>query len=189
MDRDNGQEAHLASQYLTLYKIIVLYMLRRSEVPLSKSQIYDFVLGNEYTTFMTLQEAFGELNDQKLIKESKLRNRTYLELTEAGQEALHFFLGQMNPEIRQQVDKYLKENRIQIRNESSILADYNRRADGQYVAHMVAREMGDTLIDVQLTVPAEGMAQVICDKWQEKSSAVYQYLMDQLLDDKTNENT
>jgi hypothetical protein len=37
----------LSSQYLTLYKMIVLYMLKRSDVPLSKSQIYDFILEKE----------------------------------------------------------------------------------------------------------------------------------------------
>ena len=74
----------MASQYLTLYKMIVLYMLNRSDVTLSKSQIYDFILENEYTTFLTLQEVFGEMRDQKLVVEKTSRNRTYLELTDEG---------------------------------------------------------------------------------------------------------
>ena len=81
----------MASQYLTLYKMIVLYMLNRSDVTLSKSQIYDFILENEYTTFLTLQEVFGEMRDQKLVVEKTSRNRTYLELTDEGREALRFF--------------------------------------------------------------------------------------------------
>ena len=48
----------VSSQYLTLYKMIVLYMLWRCDMPLSKSQIYDFILEKEYTTFLTLQEVF-----------------------------------------------------------------------------------------------------------------------------------
>ncbi|SES27792.1 DUF4364 family protein [Butyrivibrio fibrisolvens] len=173
----------MASQYLTLYKIIVLYMLKRSDVELSKSQIYDFILGNEYTTFMTLQEAFGELSDQKLINEHKKRNRTFLELTEAGEEALHFFIGQMNPEIRLQIDAYLKENKIKLRNESSIIADYNKRADGQYVARLVVKEMGEDLINIELTVPTESMADSVCARWHDKSSSIYSYITDQLLND------
>ena len=51
----------LSSQYLTLYKMIVLYMLKRCDSPLSKSQIYDFMLDNDYTSFLTLQEVFSEL--------------------------------------------------------------------------------------------------------------------------------
>ena len=158
-------------------------MLKRSDVELSKSQIYDFILGNEYTTFMTLQEAFGELSDQKLINEHKKRNRTFLELTEAGEEALHFFIGQMNPEIRLQIDAYLKENKIKLRNESSIIADYNKRADGQYVARLVVKEMGEDLINIELTVPTESMADRVCARWHDKSSSIYSYITDQLLND------
>ena len=40
----------MSSQYLTLYKMIVLYMLKRCDVPLSKSQIYDFILEDELIT-------------------------------------------------------------------------------------------------------------------------------------------
>ena len=35
---------------LTLYKLIVLYMLNRVSFPLTKSQICDFILGKEYTS-------------------------------------------------------------------------------------------------------------------------------------------
>ena len=173
----------MASQYLTLYKIIVLYMLKRSDVALSKSQIYDFILGNEYTTFMTLQEAFGELNEQKLVIEDKERNRTFLEITEAGEEALHFFIGQMNPEIRLQIDSYLKDNKIRLRNESSILADYNKRSDGQYVARLIVKELGEDIINLNITVPTEAMADSVCAKWQEKSSDIYAYIAQKLLND------
>jgi hypothetical protein len=132
---------------------------------------------------MTLQEAFGELSDQKLINEHKKRNRTFLELTEAGEEALHFFIGQMNPEIRLQIDAYLKENKIKLRNESSIIADYNKRADGQYVARLVVKEMGEDLINIELTVPTESMADRVCARWHDKSSGIYSYIADQLLND------
>lgn len=40
---------------LTLYKLIVLYMLNRVAFPLTKSQIGDFVLEHDYTNFLTLQ--------------------------------------------------------------------------------------------------------------------------------------
>ncbi|WP_026506842.1 DUF4364 family protein [Butyrivibrio sp. MC2013] len=170
----------MASQYLTLYKIIVLYMLRRSEVALSKSQIFDFILGNEYTTFMTLQEAFGELGDQKLIEEKKVRNRTYLELTPAGEEALDFFGTKMDPGIREQIDLYLKENRINIRDEALILSDYGRCMDGTYEIHLTAKEMNSTLIDIRMMVPDKSMAEVMCDKWKDRSSGIYRYLMEEL---------
>ena len=178
----------MASQYLTLYKMIVLYMLNRSDVTLSKSQIYDFILDNEYTTFLTLQEVFGEMRDQKLVVEKTSRNRTYLELTDEGREALRFFITEINPAIIQQVDEFLKKNRIRLRNESSILADYLKRTSGEYEAHLMAKENGEAIIDLKLAVPTEEMAAFVCDRWQKESQTIYQYLVDRLLTDSTDQS-
>ena len=178
----------MASQYLTLYKMIVLYMLNRSDVTLSKSQIYDFILENEYTTFLTLQEVFGEMRDQKLVVEKTSRNRTYLELTDEGREALRFFITEINPASIQQVDEFLKKNRIRLRNESSILADYLKRTSGEYEAHLMAKENGEAIIDLKLAVPTEEMAAFVCDRWQKESQTIYQYLVDRLLTDSTDQS-
>lgn len=49
------------AQPLTLYKLIVLYMLDRVDFPLSTSQISEFVLDKGYTTYFKLQQALSEL--------------------------------------------------------------------------------------------------------------------------------
>ena len=41
----------------TTYKLIVLYMLRNSENPLTNSQISEFILDREYTNYFHLQQA------------------------------------------------------------------------------------------------------------------------------------
>ena len=48
---------------LTLYKLIVLYMLNRVTFPLTTAQVSDFILGKEYTNFLTLQQVINELTD------------------------------------------------------------------------------------------------------------------------------
>ena len=37
---------------LTLYKLIILYMLQRVDFPLTKAQISDFILEKQYTRFL-----------------------------------------------------------------------------------------------------------------------------------------
>lgn len=54
------------AQPLTLYKLIVLYMLDRVDFPLSTSQISEFVLDKGYTTYFKLQQALSELMDAGL---------------------------------------------------------------------------------------------------------------------------
>ena len=173
----------MSSRYLTLYKMIVLYMLKRCEVPLSKSQIYDFILEKEYTTFLTLQEVFAELAFSELINEKTVGNRTYLEITEAGEETLGFFGNRINPSIKTQIDEYLKANSMKLRNEASILGDYQKTGDNEYTAHLIAKENGQNILDLKIPVPTEEIAQNIVNKWHEKNSEVYQFLIETLMSD------
>ena len=111
--------------------MIVLYMLRRCDVPLSKSQIYDFILEKEYTTFLTLQEVFSELATSDLLTEKVVANRTYLEITKEGEQTLEFFGNRINPSIREEIDEYLKENRVKLKNEAGIMGDYRKVGENE----------------------------------------------------------
>ena len=161
--------------------MIVLYMLKRCDVTLSKSQIYDFILEKEYTTFLTLQEVFSELAASDLITEKTMANRTYLEITEEGSQTLEFFGNRINPAIKEQIDDYLKENSMKLRNDSSILGDYRKVGENEYTVQLLAKENGQNLIDIRVPVPTEEIAQHMIDNWQEKNTEIYQYIFSKLM--------
>ena len=168
------------SDPLTLYKLIVLYMLNRVRFPLTAAQISDFILTREYTNFLTLQQVIRELTDTGLVDARTVRNRTQLLLTKDGKQTLDFFSQQISASIRQEIDEYLKENEMELRNEVSILADYYKSTSGEYEAHLKAKEGNVTLVDLIISVPVEETAAAICDNWQKKNQEIYQYLIEQL---------
>ena len=168
------------SDPLTLYKLIVLYMLNRVSFPLTAAQISDFILTREYTNFLTLPQVIRELTDTGLVDARTVRNRTQLLLTKDGKQTLDFFSQQISASIRQEIDEYLKENEMELRNEVSILADYYKSTSGEYEAHLKAKEGNVTLVDLIISVPVEETAAAICDNWQKKNQEIYQYLIEQL---------
>ena len=168
------------SDPLTLYKLIVLYMLNRVSFPLTAAQISDFILTREYTNFLTLQQVIRELTDTGLVDARTVRNRTQLLLTKDGKQTLDFFSQQISTSIRQEIDEYLKENEMELRNEVSILADYYKSTSGEYEAHLKAKEGNVTLVDLIISVPVEETAAAICDNWQKQNQEIYQYLIEQL---------
>ena len=168
------------SDPLTLYKLIVLYMLNRVSFPLTAAQISDFILTREYTNLLTLQQVIRELTDTGLVDARTVRNRTQLLLTKDGKQTLDFFSQQISASIRQEIDEYLKENEMELRNEVSILADYYKSTSGEYEAHLKAKEGNVTLVDLIISVPVEETAAAICDNWQKKNQEIYQYLIEQL---------
>ena len=85
---------------LTLYKLIVLYMLNRVTFPLTAAQVSDFILGKEYTNFLTLQQVINELTDAGMIATQSIRNRTHLSITAEGKETLNFFENRIGDTIK-----------------------------------------------------------------------------------------
>lgn len=165
---------------LTLYKLIVLYMLNRVSFPLTKAQISDFILEKDYTNFMTLQQVIGELTEAGMIEAQTIRNRTQLAITGEGRETLQYFENRISDTIKEEINDYLKKNEFTLRNEVSVLGNYYKSTSGEYEAHLVAKDRGISLIDITLSVPLEEMAASICDKWQEKNQTIYKYLIEQL---------
>ncbi len=165
---------------LTLYKLIVLYMLDRVTFPLTKAQVGDFIQEKEYTNFFTIQQVISELIDTNLIHAKSIRNRTHLDITEEGRETLHYFENRISEAIRKDVDIYFSEKEFDLRNEVSIQGDYYKSTNGEYEAHLLAKDREVTMVDITLSVPTEEMAASICDNWQKKNQAIYQYLVSQL---------
>lgn len=161
--------------------MLVLYMLKRCDSPLSKAQIYDFILEKEYTNYMTLQEAFGELASSELIIEKTIGNRTYLEITDEGSQTLEFFGNRINPSIRQDIDSYLRDNSMKLRNESSVLGDYSKTGENEYEVRLLIRENNRDQMSIKIKVPAEEMAQAMLDNWQKENQDIYAYLFSKLM--------
>lgn len=165
---------------LTLYKLIVLYMLDRVTFRMTAAQVSDYILDREYTSYLTLQQVIHELVEARLISTKAVRNRTHLSITAEGRQTLHFFQNRISDAIREDINAYLRENEYELRNEVSVLSDYYKSTSGEYEAHLTAQERGITLIDITLSVPTEDTAASICENWQKKNQEIYQYLTKQL---------
>ena len=73
---------------LTLYKLIVLYMLEKVDFPLTNAQISGFILDKGYTTYFHLQQALSELTESELIHCETIRNSSYFSITKSGEQTL-----------------------------------------------------------------------------------------------------
>ena len=171
----------MTQEPLTLYKLIILYMLEQVDFPLTTSHISEFILEQGYTNYITLQQALSELTETGLVNSQSVRNRTRLTNTKEGSETLQFFGNRISDAIREDIAKYFEENEIALRSEVNIQANYYKSTSGEYEVRMVARDKETLLVDLTLSVPDSTMAQQMCDNWEKNNQQVYQYLMEKLL--------
>lgn len=170
------------TQPLTLTKLIILYMLDQVTFPLKKSQLFDFILyEKEYTNYFTLMQAEAELTNTGLVISNSTHSTTYISITDAGRETLKAFSSKMSEGIRQDISEYFIKNKIQIHNEVSVISNYYKTPNGDYVADLVARENSSDLVNVKLYMPTEEAAEALCTSWKNKSQEIYAYLLENLL--------
>jgi len=173
----------MLSEPLTLYKLMTLYMLKQAKFPLSNSQISEFFLNKEYTTYFTLQQALNELLEAHLIRQETIRNSSRYEITREGEETLVFFGNTISDGIIEDIDTFLKENKIRLRNEVGIVADYYKSTSQDYIVECEVREGKNVLIKLEVAVPSEEQAEIMCDKWQDSNQRIYAFVMKELLRD------
>ena len=158
----------------TLYKLMVLYMLNKVNFPLTNSQLSQFFLDNDYTTYFTLQQVLSDLCESKLIKSRIVGNSTRYEISSDGRETLGFFGKDISSAAVSDMDAYIKDNKFRLRDEVGTSADYYK--DGsEYIVRCEVREGKNILFSVNLSVPDEDEARMICANWPEQCQSVYSY--------------
>lgn len=165
---------------LTLYKLILLYLLKRAAMPLSKKRVCDFILERGYTNYFILNQAIGELLDAGMIIEQQINERSHFSLTEEGAQTLAFFQGNISDITKEEINTYLRENRLEVITELSVTANYDRSSTGEFEAHLLAKEKKIPLVEITLSVPTEETAASICRNWREKNEEIYQFLVGEL---------
>ena len=105
----------------TLTKLIVLYMLDKVDFPLTRAQIYEFILEKEYSDYFTLTQAIFELTEDGYIETAKKHASTFLSLTDKGRDTLTFFRNRISEGIKNDINRFFDENRMQIVNDVSVI--------------------------------------------------------------------
>lgn len=156
-------------------------MLKRVNFPLSNGQMSEFFLDKSYTNYFTFQQVLSELLDASLVRKETIRNTSLYEMTKEGEEVLFYFENKLSEAVKKDIEEFLEKNKIQMRTENSILADYYKTTYNDYEVHCEVREGKRSLIDLKMSVATEAAAEQMCENWQSKSQEVYAYLIKTML--------
>lgn len=174
----------MQSDTFMLYKLMILYILSRVSFPLTNGQLTSFILEKEYTNYFNIQSAISELIDDSFITTKTIRNNTLYRITESGSQTLVFFDNMISTGIKEDIESYLQQNKYQLQAEVSTPSEFFQVKKGEFAAHLSVIERDTSIIDLTLTVTTEEEAAHLCNNWREKSSDIYAYLMNTLLESK-----
>ena len=109
------------------YKLMVLYMLGKVDFSLTYAHLSDFILGRGYTDYFNLQQTIAELTEAGLIHQETLRSTTYYMITPEGEETIGYFSSRISLAIREDIDAWLRENRLAMEIMKSAASSWKRK--------------------------------------------------------------
>jgi predicted transcriptional regulator len=171
----------MESDALTLYKLIILFLLDKVDFPLTNVQISNLILEKEYTNYFNVQQSISELIEAEFITIETVGHSSHYSITSSGRETLSFFENMIPTSIQDDILDYLKMNQYSLRDEVSTLSEYFDAKNGEYMVRLRVLERKEPIIDLNLSVPTEEDAEIICKNWRTQSQQIYAYVLSNLL--------
>jgi len=169
---------------LSLNKLMILFMMHKAGIPLSNTQLSDFLVENNYVNYFSLQTYIHELVDAHLITASQITSHTLYTLTPSGTETLDLFINRIPEGLKKNILLHLKENHYTIRSKFEVTANYTSTAPGAFLVHCLAKEDGRILVELNIQALDENEATTMCQTWQRDPHIIYKQLLSSLLEPK-----
>ncbi len=166
---------------LTVKKLIVLYIFKNIDIPLTKNQIINITLENNLIDYFTLQECITELEVSNLISIIESNQKPSYILTKSGQQTIDVFEERIDTNSKDLVRKYISENKEKIKKETEILSNFYEKSENEYIVNLKVIENQITIIDLTLSVVSAKQAKLISEKWKNMAHKVYGDLISSLI--------
>ena len=165
-----------------LYKLMTLYTLGQVRYAMTNKQITNLFLDLGYTDYFKAQYALGDLVESGLVTETSSWNGFLYELSSTGKRSIEALKNDISLPIREDIDRYLKSKKLELRSQASNQVSYDRTPSGDYAVHCQVLEGKVPLIDLTLAVPTQQQARTVCRMWEKKSGDIYAYIFRTLSD-------
>ena len=171
----------LESGILADKKLMILYLLSKMDIPLTKTQITNAVLENNLIDFFTFQQCISELEESGMIKLVLHQKKQCFATTESGKNAVEVFWQRISKFNSGIIDNYIAMNKDSLKKESQVIAEYCKASDKEYIVTLKVIEKELVLMDLKLSVVSAKQAKQVCEKWKSSSEKIYSQLISSLI--------
>lgn len=164
-------------------KLLVLYVIKSLRQPISKTQLTEIILENNFINYFTLQQYISELETAEFVEYIEKNNKKLITITTKGENVLSIFNDRISPIKRDIIDNYISKTIDNIKKELTIHSDYTIEKNNSFIVNLKALEDETLLIDLKISVPTKKQATSLCNRWKENPSNIYTKIVQVLFSD------
>ncbi|MCR5324302.1 MAG: DUF4364 family protein [Lachnospiraceae bacterium] len=165
-----------------IYRLTILYILHRVHYPISNNSLSKFLLQDSFIRdYFDLQQLLNEMIDDGYITKDEYHGKTLYSICDQGEAALKLLSRELSPAIKADVDKYLVDHNMELRDDISVRSNIFQNNINQYTAKMFIEESGERLLELNIQTSSQAEAEKLCNKWMQSGSRLYPMIMNELL--------
>lgn len=173
----------MSSNKIAQDKLKLLYIFKYINLPLTNSEITNFILDNDFLDYFTLQQFLGDLCDSKFVVLNSKNGNEYYSISEAGIAALDMFGEKLPQYFIAQVEKNFSTFKKEIKKHRELLGHYYKKKDDEYIVSLQVMENGSVIFSLSINVPDENLAKYICKKWDSNPEYIFSSILKTLTTD------
>lgn len=163
-------------------KLLLLYLIEKMDLPLSRSQITDYVRQAEYMDYYTLQQTLAEMVEGGYLENSQDNNSTLYTITEDGQTMLEYFEKHIPASVRAKINTYVRDNRRNIKRDYENTATYFPNVENdEFMVKCGVYEDERVLMELFISVETRDQAKQIQANWKNNASKLYSNIIKELV--------
>lgn len=173
-------------------KLLILYLINRLELPMSRAQIVDFIMQKELMDYFTLEQTLAGMAEAGLLEavvetDAQDVNTTRYLVTGEGLTMLEYFEGRITRPVRLLINQYIEENRGKIKKDFENVANYFPNVDNnEFKVKCGVYEDNRAIIELFVSVDTREQAKLIQANWRTNASELYTKIIEALTSDGEN---
>lgn len=179
----NNEKGANSKDALAQNKLMILYLLKKMNMPVSLAHIQNFALSAEYMDYFALSGYLADMASKKQIQQTKENNQTCYNITMTGLEALSFFENMIDTAVKEHINEYVSANKPHLKDDLYVSGDYEEVGKDNYRVDLSFKENSETLININLSSLSKEQAKKICSNWKNNTSELYISTLKSLLEE------
>jgi len=167
-------------------KLLILYLINRLELAMSRAQIYDFIIEKDLMRPFTLEQTLATMVEAKLLEatieaDAQDVSTTRYSVTEEGLTNLEYFESHIPQPVRQIINRYIEENRGKIKKDYESVASYFPNVENnEFRVKCGVYEDKRAIIELFVSVDTREQAKLIQANWRANASGLYSKIIEAL---------
>ena len=164
-------------------KLLLLYLVDKMELPLSRGQITEYVQQAELMDYYTLQQTLAEMVDggylDATVDQAQDNATTRYSITGDGLTTLEYFEKHIPATIRVKVNNYARDNQRALKREYENTATYFPGVENDvFTVKCGVYEDNRTLMEISISVDSRDQARIIQTNWKANAKLIYGRIME-----------